>query len=188
MVHDDEVQRGKEISFYEVTLNAWYSTKFEKDKHLLSISSAGIGLLVTLATTTGVANVYSAIVYGMAVLSFLGSILCLLGILGRNASYLESVITGKDDSDPLLKPLDRAANSLFILGIIFTLLVGVFSGINKFHYEEEKMSETEKKVVENYQDMKKSLDGAAALRPQRPAEQQPVANENTQPTPSNQKK
>ncbi|WDT74288.1 MAG: hypothetical protein MPW16_13610 [Candidatus Manganitrophus sp.] len=49
--------KAKELAFYEATVNAWITTKFEKDKHLLTLSLAAIGLLITLLTTVGAATV-----------------------------------------------------------------------------------------------------------------------------------
>jgi hypothetical protein len=81
-----EVENEKEVTFYSATLNAWYSTKLERDKNLLGLSSAGIALLVTLATAMGISDLKSVVVYVLAILCFLVCIVCVLTIFERNAS------------------------------------------------------------------------------------------------------
>jgi hypothetical protein len=45
MGNEEDSYKEKDIAFYSATVNAWYTTKFEKDKHLLYLSTAGVGLL-----------------------------------------------------------------------------------------------------------------------------------------------
>ena len=49
---DKNVQ--KEIALYSAVVQAWAGTRMEKDRSILNLSAAGIGLLVTLLTTVGV--------------------------------------------------------------------------------------------------------------------------------------
>ena len=42
---------GKNIAFYSTLLSAWIQTKMERDKTLVTLSAAAIGLLVTILTT-----------------------------------------------------------------------------------------------------------------------------------------
>ncbi len=137
---EKESFREKEAAFYSATINAWYTTRFEKDKHLLSLASAGIGLLVTLATAIGVANICIAAMYILAVISFLICVLVVLTIFGPNADHLEKLIHGREDSDPVLGILDKTASSSFVFGVVFTLLVGVFSGFETLNQKEAMMA------------------------------------------------
>jgi hypothetical protein len=173
----DDNYSDKEVAFYSATLSAWYTTKFEKDKHLLSLSSAAIGLLVTLATAIGTSTLCVAAMYALAVFSFLICVMAVLAIFDRNSQYLENLVKNVNDRDPLLSFLDKLASSSFIFGIIFTLLVGLLSGIESYKKEEHIMAENKEKMVTTNQDtLKKSLDGAAAMRPSKP----PADNPNNQ--------
>lgn len=43
-----EFREKKELEFYKAGISAWYTTAFERDKSLLTLSAGGIGLLMTL--------------------------------------------------------------------------------------------------------------------------------------------
>tara|TARA_Y100001001_G_scaffold158769_1_gene178757 strand:+ start:504 stop:1070 length:567 start_codon:yes stop_codon:yes gene_type:complete len=168
----DDNYNEKDVAFYSATLSAWYTTKFEKDKHLLSLSTAAIGLLVTLVTTIGTSEVCTAAMYILAVLAFLICVLTILAIFDRNSKHLEDLVKETDDRDQLLSTLDKVASSSFVLGIMFTLLVGLFSGIENHRKEESTMTkDTGKMVTTNQSTEKKSVDGAAAMRPSKPQDQ-----------------
>lgn len=188
MSTDDDIYKGKEIAFYEVSLNAWYTTRFEKDKHLLSLSSAAIAVLVTLITAVGVKSPYTGVMYGLAVTSFLVCILTVLSVFGRNADYLQNVVQGSDATDPTLRTMDKVSKSSFIFGIVFTLLVGLFSGIDDLKKQEIDMSKekTEKAVGQSTTVVKKSVEGAPGMRPSKP--QTTTGSSETKPTPSSDSK
>ncbi len=170
MTNKDENYKEKDVAFYSATANAWYTTRFEKDKHLLSLSSAGIGLLVTLATAKGVTSICIAAMYIAAVTSFLICVLVVLAIFGRNADHLKNLIQGNNDNDPLLGVFDKTASSSFIFGVVFTLLVGFLSGIETFNQREVVMTDDLDKKTSN-EVVKKSVDGAAGIRPSKPTDQ-----------------
>jgi len=168
----DDNYNEKDVAFYSATLSAWYTTKFEKDKHLLSLSTAAIGLLVTLATTIGTSAACIAAMYVLALISFLICVISVLAIFGRNSKHLEDLVKGTADKDPVLSALDKLASSSFVFGIIFTLLIGLFSGIENYSKEESTMAkDTETMVTTNEGTLKKSVDGAAAMRPSKPPAQ-----------------
>ena len=169
MSESEDSYKEKDVAFYSATLSAWYTTKFEKDKHLLSLSAAGIGLLVTLATAVGVANYYTAIVYVLAVVSFLVCILAVISIFGRNADHLERLVAGADEQDNVLSILDGVASASFVIGIVFTLFVGLFSGIDNFSKQECIMSDNSNKMVDTSSNREsRSVNGATNLRPSKP--------------------
>ncbi len=125
----------KNNDFNAAALNAWYATKLEKDKHLFSISSIGIGLLVTLATTIGFNSIYVVIMFCLAVFAFLACICAVLWIFNANAHYLVKVVAGSDEPSQLLFILDRTAWISFLLGIVFSVILGVFSAIDNVNKE-----------------------------------------------------
>ena len=168
----EDKSEDKDVAFYSATVSAWYTTRFEKDKHLLGLSVAAIGVLVTLATAIGATTFCTAIMYIFAVISFLICIVCVLAIFGQNAKYLESLVhDNSTEKDPTLSILDNMAMVSFIFGIVFALLVGLFSSIDKFNTEGKKMNEKIEKVISSEQEMeKKSVNGASNMRPSKPPE------------------
>lgn len=169
MDSDQRIYEGKEVAYYSSLVNAWLQMKIEKDKHLLSLSTAGIGLLVTLATAVGVGSIYSASMFLLAVLSFVFCIGIVLYIFEKNAEHLEAVIKSQSSAIQKLNLLDRVANFLFIIGIIFTLLVGVFSVIDGEIKGASSMADVQKIVNQNPAEVKKSVDKVENLAPQKPA-------------------
>lgn len=162
MSDDDISYKEKYSAFYSATLNAWYTTKLERDKNILGLSAAAIGLLVTLVTTVGVYSIYTASIYVLAVLSFLVSIICILSVFNRNADHLEKLIKYEEDKSEILNFLDKLSTGSFILGVIFTLLVGLFSGMYNLNKKEMAMSkDTEKMVNTSNNTEKKSLNEAS---------------------------
>ena len=93
-MEDSELVAQKAIQFYGAGVTAWFNTALEHDKSILALSAAGIGLLITLLTTTGLASAEALLLYVGAILSFLLSIICVLFIFNRNKGYIEKVITG----------------------------------------------------------------------------------------------
>jgi len=163
---DKELENQKKLAFYSNTLSAWYTTKFEKDKHLLSLSSAGIGLLVTLLTTVGSNTSFTVTMYALALFFFLVCIISVLCVFSRNSGYLEGIVAGNDMNDVLLDVLDKTAVFSFVLGVVFTLLVGFFSSIEQSREKEYRMrNKIEKMVKQNDSTEKKSLNGVSRMRP-----------------------
>ncbi|MBE3659020.1 hypothetical protein BOO92_20345 [Vibrio navarrensis] len=179
---ENEVQQQKEVAFYTETLNAWYTTRFEKDKHLLTLSSFGIGLLVTLLTTVGVSSLIVALMYALAVISFLICIVAILMVFSRNSVHLEAIVAGSNENDKWLTVLDKTSVVSFVCGILFTLLIGLFSGVD--HYQKESVSMSDSKVrmvVQNSSNVeKKSINGASAMRPSSSSSSSSASSSNQQ--------
>ena len=185
MGNEEDCYKEKDVAFYSATVNAWYTTKFEKDKHLLSLSTAGVGLLVTLATTVGALTLCIAGMYFFAVFSFLVCILTVITIFGRNADHLKKLIKEVENKDPILGLLDKIASTSFIFGIIFTLLVGLFSGIQNFKGQEVGMEKDLKNTVTTSTEREeRSVNGAGGMRPSKPNSQSTSSGQNNQSTDS----
>lgn len=54
---------GKNIAYYSVLVNAWIQTRMERDKTLVTLSAAAVGLLVTLLTTVGINKEWIILLY-----------------------------------------------------------------------------------------------------------------------------
>ncbi len=64
-------ESAKEVAFFSAVVGAWIETRMEKDKTLLSLATAGIGLLVTLLTAVGPSSVHELWLYAGAGASFI---------------------------------------------------------------------------------------------------------------------
>ena len=54
--HDEiiEISNDKQTAYFAALVEAWLQTRMEKDKSLLMLAAGGVGVLVTLLTTTGI--------------------------------------------------------------------------------------------------------------------------------------
>lgn len=170
MNHNELIQQ-KKVEFYSASVNAWYGSAIEYDRSILTLASAGIGLLVTLATTLGMTNGFVLSLYIAALFAFLCSVACVLLIFRRNKKHIEDVLnTDKQDiQDPFLAVLDKILPISFVLGVFFASLVGICTASHAMTLKqlEEKPDMTTEKKKEPSQSMHAfdSVHGIAKLRP-----------------------
>lgn len=139
----------KEVEYYAAQVNAWFNTKFEHDKSLLTLSAGGIGLLVTLLSTVGINSLGALVLCVLALVSFIICLTILLWIFRRNAKHLEDVCQNKATSDPVLALLDKLAMLSFLSGVVFSAIVSISTAINSYQEKEQKLAEdkTNKQVL-----------------------------------------
>lgn len=94
---------GKNIAHYSILLSTWIETKMERDKTLVTLSAAAIGLLVTILTTVGVKSLWEIPLFAFAVTSFLATIWSSITIYQLNSEHLENTIKGSSTRDPRLE-------------------------------------------------------------------------------------
>ena len=166
----------KDIEYYSNSVNAWFNTKLERDKSILAISAGALGLLITLLTAFGVNNLTELIIYFAAIFFFMLAIVFMVIIFNRNASYLSKLNEGKSDKDSILTVLDHIGFWSFILGIIFSFIIGcslILSSLN-INTEVKMAKETKETRVK----IKKSFNNASSMKPQ--TQQSSTSNQNTQ--------
>jgi len=137
----DETSNLKEVHYYAQCVSAWFKTKLERDKSILTLSTGGIGLLVTLMTTLGISSGISLVLY---VLSLGGFIICMITVLfifNGNATYLEK-ITGKEEPSSWLAVLDKVAMCSFIFALTMTSIWGVYNAAGSTSRGEMNMTST----------------------------------------------
>jgi hypothetical protein len=108
-----------------------------------------------------VRSVESLVLYILALVSFvicLGAVLC---IFSRNSTHLEDVIREAKEHDPWLAALDRVAISTFLVGVIFSMVIGIAAAVRSFETPERTMA-TDDKGRTYAQD---SFNKAAGVRP-----------------------
>ena len=164
----EELNQAKEVEYYSQAVSAWFATRLEADRSLLAISAGAIGLFLTLLSAFHIPNVVVAILFILALLSFLLVIVVVLIIFRKNADYLQKVLTEGAGRDPLLGFLDVVAAWSFGIGVVLSVIIGMYVAINNASLEGKMSSEEnrlEKTMVEETVSIKKSYDNAAALKP-----------------------
>ena len=120
----------KAIAWYAAGLDAWYATRLEHDKSLLTLSAGGIGLLITLESTVGIPSLTAMIFASLAVLAFIACLVAVLLIFKGNSDHLEEVVQAGKGHSPRLAFLDRFAICAFLAGVILSCVVG-FAGATR---------------------------------------------------------
>lgn len=162
MQERDNLDDENELQLYAAACNAWFATKLERDKSLLTLSSAGIGILITLASTVGTKSVEMLILYITSLAFFISCASCTLLIFNRNAEYISNTLIHKKDSkDPLLKFFDRAAAVTFGAGLALSCVIGFSTAISSFIERSQEM--TQKQKFKDHAGIE-SFEGAEALR------------------------
>lgn len=159
---------GKNVAHYSVLLQAWIQTKMERDKTLVTLSAAGIGLLVTILTTTGVLKEWEILLYLGAFIGFLVTIWTSIKIYELNSQHIENEL--RQDSAKLieLEKYDRRSIRFFIFGAICACFIGIVAASNQFFIiKEDEMAKTKETAARPKGDLvEKSLNGLQGLRPE----------------------
>lgn len=157
-------EQEKEVQWYSAAVNAWFSTRMEHDRSLLTLSAGAIGLLITLLSTVGVNSVEGALLYGAAMLSFLVSLASALWIFKRNGIHLTEIIRSNATGDPVLRMLDAVAIGSFFFGVVLSSIIGISAAAHSLQLSEVGMS-GEQKTQDQSQNLHESFNGAASMRP-----------------------
>lgn len=160
-----DVTVGKEIAFYAATLAAWTATRMELDRSKLTLSVAGIGLLVTVMTAVGVDTTADFILFIFATLFFAITIACVLYIFQRNSKYVKRIAKGDARSDEVLKCLDNFSSVSFFIAILCTMAIGLSQGLASINSKQETFMSEEKENAVQGGTFKKSLEGLGDLKP-----------------------
>ena len=141
-----------DVEKYSAGANAWYNTSLEHDKSILTLSTLGIGLLITLITSFGVESAEALTLNLLAILSFMISIAAVLIIFKKNGSYLnhhlDALERPTENSAPvnnsMLSILDNIVITTFAMGMIFSSILGISAAVNSYT-----VNTTKEKIVTN---------------------------------------
>jgi hypothetical protein len=164
---------GKNVAHYSVLLSGWIETRMERDRTLVALSAAAIGLLVTILTTVGVKTTWMVALYIGAFTGFLLTIVCSIHIYQKNSEKLEHEIRGIGDPGYKaidLKPFDRLSFVAFLVGVVFAISIGITSAIFARSPHTDAEMTADKKSSTTPADSTKSLEGIEKLAPKPPAE------------------
>src|SRR5690606_22453277 len=100
-----QIEIGQETSYYSALINGWINTRIESDKSILTLSVSAIGLLFTLLMTIHISDVYTQILFLLAILCFLFCAIITIKVFDKNADLLQSIAnnTNISENDKKLK-------------------------------------------------------------------------------------
>ena len=107
---------------------AWLKNKLDLDKGLFSLSGGMLGLIVFLMSFVRMSSTLTLVFYIVAVLCFLMSLSLSIFIYKGNSNFIEKLKNDVRTADELLPVLDKVCLISFMVGIIFVVLIGVFTG------------------------------------------------------------
>lgn len=158
------LEESNVVEFYSQGVGAWFSTALEHDKSLLTLSVAGIGVLVSMMQTS-IDSVSSLLLYAGAILAFMVCIVSVLFILNRNKKHIIDVIYGEISDDLFLDRLDRAASISFFIAMLFSATLGISSAITTFSDKGNEMSNNSSKSTSQPVTAHDSVNGLGKLKP-----------------------
>lgn len=138
---EEELMNNKNVEFYSHLVNAWLTTRMEKDKAILTLSTAGLGVLVTFFNNISYANINSLLLYGLSLIFFIVAIISGVWILSENADYCEAVIKEEEPkNEKLIIILDKFLMGGFIIGLSLSITLSFVLIYNKDLQEKQKIS------------------------------------------------
>jgi hypothetical protein len=131
-------EKEKAQEHYKATVSAWFTISLERDKSLLTLSIAAIGLLITLITKTEIVSTCAILI--MFVLSMLSFFLCAFFVLKgmrENSSDIAKFLKNQE-REKKGEFLHDLADWAFFAGIILFIFIGIFSAINSYEENSRK--------------------------------------------------
>ena len=123
---------GKNVAYYSVLLTAWIQTRMERDKTLVTLSAAAIGLLVTILSTAGVKSLLQLAFFAGSFIGFLTTIWSCIQIYQRNSLHIEQEIRRSEEKkDFNLEQFDRVSLWAFFIGVTCAVGIGIVSVMNQ---------------------------------------------------------
>jgi len=183
--------KERENAYYAALVQAWVGTRMEKDKSLLTLATAGVGFCVTVLTTIGASNFFEIILYALAIICFLISIISSIKVFDLNADLVkqEIEVVCKGASEPSenkwLTISDKIMFRTFISGVVLLIIIGLISGYNKMQGASENMNKPKNESNNSNTNMKggleifkRSLAGISGLRPSNnPPQERPSSSD-----------
>jgi len=152
---------GKNIAYYQTLLASWIHTRMERDKAVITLSAAAIGLLVTILTAFGLSDIWQRILVILAFVGFVGAIWIGLRIYELNADHLVESLKGGNGKSLKLERFDKWSKRFFCAGLISMILLGLVTALNN---EGGVMSDKDKNSSQK-QPIKESVGGVQKLSP-----------------------
>ncbi|GEK16197.1 hypothetical protein [Aliivibrio fischeri] len=127
-LNEYEKNTACDIEYHSQSYAAFFNTRMEKDKSILTLSVVGIGYLATFSTLGDEKlDGLELIIFILASLSFISSIIFVIQIFKLNGDYIKAILVDgskASDLETKLKNYDRCVLFCFIFGLIFTIVLG----------------------------------------------------------------
>ena len=129
---------ARDVEYHSQSYAAFFGTRMEKDKSILTLAVVGIGYLATFANLGDKRLIgLELILFGLASLCFLVSIIIVIQVFKINGDYIMAILNPSTESQKeatklglRLRNFDRIVLGSFISGLITTILLGyIASGI-----------------------------------------------------------
>lgn len=125
--------------FTELSFNAGLET----DRQLLTLSSAGLALLVGLLSAKTIDSPLLTLLFALSGGGFIFAIYTLIEILDRNKAHINKIAIGGDPSCPLLAHLESRAKRAFLFSAVCVLVIGLVISVKGASWEITKKAVTE---------------------------------------------
>lgn len=137
-VENSEMAQQKEIQYYAALVNAWIVSKMEIDRLLVTLSSGGLVVLVTLLSLANLShwNCGTIVIFSLLLIAgvtFIITIISCILIYSSNADYIEKCVHGKagEKDNRSLSNYDCLARATFFIGVTFMSVAAVFIFLEK---------------------------------------------------------
>jgi hypothetical protein len=126
-LNDDKNNPGEK----DILIQAWIENRMERDRTVLTLSSAGLGLLATLLAAIGFGSWRQFVVYIGAAIAFLISVFGGLAVFHFNSNYVQDLFHRRKPKTRLMNLSTKVLVVGFLIGIVLTLLLAFWLGISK---------------------------------------------------------
>lgn len=160
----NSMNAAKQVEFYSQGVAAWFNSALEHDKSLLTLSVAGVGVLVSIMQTA-IDSVCTLILFIGALLSFTVCLASVLWIFKRNKKHIVDVFNGQTTDDPVLGILDDCASTSFLVAMLLSVLLGISSATITYTSKGKTMATDNSKTAAQSLPTYDSVNGLAKLNP-----------------------
>ena len=162
MENSDQDQRD----YKNLLAQSWVTSSFEKDRSILTVSSAGIGLLIALANAFPIKNELTLVIFIIALLSFTLSVGFAIWIFSENKKIVISALYPEKGKAGLGKILDRLLVTTFLMGLSLSSILAFLFAVDSYKgYKKERKYMSDKDEI-LHESIANSLDGISQFNPQ----------------------
>ena len=123
----------KDIEYYSQCVNAWFTTCFEYDKSILTLSFAVLGFFITFFEGK-IETTLEFCLYLTVIILLLITIGSTLFIFKENKKRLEIITTEGTEKTGFLEKLDFIATTSFCIATILILIMGISDTANSLNF------------------------------------------------------
>ena len=135
MSNEDNQLKEKQKAYFNAGLNAWLQTRMERDRQILTLSSAFFGVLMIFYRDGRLDDAVSFVLWSMSGFLFIATIVMILKTFSVNADYLEQVLSKeanheKSSQEMLLEKflliLSKSTSISFCSGVALIFFLAIY--------------------------------------------------------------